>query len=152
MSPGPIPKTALPFDSSSTVIIDDIEIWDDMPTSTGPNRTTVSPIGAQPSGTTSVILSVTTDGSSDTCTYGGNDETGGTYPLDNSMTNSGTSHTATITGLSNGNSYSRNVMCTDGSEANDTDHIVSWSIANDVQQGWKYKLKNGIKATGVTFK
>ena len=101
--------------------------------SVGPTRTTIAPIGEQPAGTTQVTFSVDTNGSSDTCTYGDNGATGGMYPLTNPMVDSGTHHTATISGLVNGGSYSNDVKCTDGSTANGTDHIVSWSVAAGTQ-------------------
>jgi hypothetical protein len=101
---------------------------------TGPTRSEGGPTGVQPENTQSVTLTVKTDVQA-TCTYGGNGETGGTYPLANPMTGTGgtgeETHTATVSGLTNGGSYSRNIMCQeDGGDANDTDYVVSWSVAS----------------------
>ena len=102
----------------------------DICNSVGPVRSNPLPTGVQPSGTTSVQMEITTDVAA-ACKYGTDGATGVDYAtMANTMSGTGTSHTATITGLVNGSSYSRAVRCTDGSAANDTDLIISWSVAS----------------------
>ena len=97
----------------------------------GPLRSNPLPVGVQSENTVSVQMEITTDVAA-TCKYGANGATGVDYAtMANTMSGTGTSHTATISGLANGNSYSRAVRCTDGSETNDTDFIISWSVAAD---------------------
>ncbi len=89
--------------------------------STPPVRSNGAPSGEQASGTTSVTLSVDTDEAA-TCTYDGTafDATGGT------------SHSALYSPVTDGSSYSVNVICTDtAGNTNTDDYLIQFSIAEN---------------------
>lgn len=94
-----------------------------------PVRSGGLPSGILSSGTTSTTISLTTSETA-TCKYS---TTSGTAYAD--MTNSldttnGTTHTKSISGLSDGNSYNYYVRCEDASHnTNDTDYLISFSVA-----------------------
>ena len=97
---------------------------------TGPTRTTILPTPIQPSGTTQITLQVNTDVNA-TCKYGADGVSNVDYAtMANTMTGTALTHTATITGLSDGNNYSRDVRCTDGTDTNDTPYVVSWAVSS----------------------
>ena len=98
--------------------------------SVGPARSNGSPSGEQSTSTTQVTMSLTTDVNA-TCKYNADGVSGVVYDsMTNTMsTTGGTSHSQIITGLTSGNSYSRAIRCTDGTTANDTDYIISWTTA-----------------------
>lgn len=97
---------------------------------TAPVRSSGSPSGALASGTTETTVSLTTDEFA-VCKY--STSTGVAF---GSMTNtfsvtSGTSHSFTATGLTNGTSYAYSVRCEDGSNnANSDDYTISFSVAS----------------------
>jgi hypothetical protein len=97
---------------------------------TAPVRSAGTPTGTQTVGTTSANLTLTT-GESATCKY--STSSGVAYA---SMTNTfgttgGTSHSQTISSLSDGNSYNYYVRCIDGaSNANSSDYSISFSVAS----------------------
>jgi hypothetical protein len=88
-----------------------------------------APTGAQPAGTTQVNLQVTTDENA-TCRTGTVAGTAyGALPL-TFTTTGGTAHSRTITGLTNGTSYTYYVRCQDGAgNANTADYPVSFSVS-----------------------
>ena len=99
-----------------------------------PVRSAGLPSGSQPAGTTQVTLSLTTDENA-TCKYS---TTAGTaYGSMTAFSTTGaTSHSVTISGLSNGNSYNYYVRCIDGAtNANSDDYTISFSIASPVSSG-----------------
>ena len=97
---------------------------------TPPVRSNGSPTGELSAGTTQTTLFLTTDENA-TCRY----STTSGVPY-SSMTNTfsntgGTSHSTTITGLSNGNTYNYYIKCIDDSNnANTDDYLISFSIAS----------------------
>jgi Concanavalin A-like lectin/glucanases superfamily/Bacterial Ig domain len=88
-----------------------------------------APIGAQPAGTTQVNLQVTTDENA-TCRTGTVAGTAyGALPL-TFTTTGGTAHSRTITGLTNGTSYTYYVRCQDGAgNATTADYPISFSVS-----------------------
>ena len=94
-----------------------------------PVRSGGSPTGTLPSGTTSTTLSLSTNENA-TCRY--STTAGVSY---SSMTNTfsttgGTSHSTTVSGLSDGDSYSYCVRCQDDSgNVNTSDYGISFSVA-----------------------
>lgn len=99
-----------------------------------PVRSAGSPSGSQSTGTTQVTLSLTTDENS-TCKYSASAGTAYGSMSDTFSTTGGTSHSTTISGLSNGNSYNYYARCTDGSNANTDDYTISFSVASPPSPG-----------------
>src|SRR3989338_2259616 len=98
--------------------------------STAPVRSAGSPSGSQSAGTSQVTMSLTTDESA-TCKYGTTASTAYAYIANTFTTTGGTSHSATISGLSSGNSYNYYIRCNDGSgNANSDDYTISFSVAS----------------------
>jgi len=119
--------------SSSGWQIDDIEIWDGIPNAIDINPPSLSnsqPTGTLSSGTTQTTISLTTDETAE-CKYG----TLMNVPYDSitntfSSTNS-TTHSQTITGLSDGNTCHYYVRCQDESgNQNPDDFEISFSVAS----------------------
>ncbi len=113
----------------------DIDHWYTSVQATGGGDTTPptlsagSPTGTLVAGTTSTTLSVTTNENA-TCKYG--TTAGVAYAsLPNTFTTTGgTTHTKTLTGLTNGSSYTYYVRCIDGaSNANTSDYSIAFSVA-----------------------
>ncbi len=89
-----------------------------------------SPSGTLPAGTTQTTLSVTTDENA-TCRYSTVAGTSYAAMTNTFSTTGGTSHSTTVTGLSNGNSYSFYVRCVDAAgNANPADYTISFSVAS----------------------
>ena len=102
---------------------------------TAPVRSAGLPSGNQSAGTTQVTLSLTTDESA-TCKYGTTASTAYASIATTFATTGGTSHSDTITGLSNGQSYNYYVRCIDGSSNSNTDdYTISFSVASPVPSG-----------------
>lgn len=100
------------------------------PDTTPPTRSAGSPSGALAAGTTSTTMSLTTNESA-TCKYG---TTSAAYAsLPNTFAGSGTtSHSATISGLTNGGSYTYYVRCQDDESTpnvNTDDYTISWTVS-----------------------
>ncbi len=94
-----------------------------------PVRNGGSPSGNLSSGTTSTTLSLTTSETA-TCKYSAS--SGTTYAdMTSSLdTTNGTTHTKSISGLTDGNSYNYYVRCEDASHnTNNTDYLISFSVA-----------------------
>ncbi|MDD5721011.1 MAG: peptidoglycan-binding protein [Candidatus Pacebacteria bacterium] len=96
---------------------------------TAPIRSAGLPSGSQPAGTTQVTMSLTTDENA-TCKYSTSADTAYASMTDTFTTTGTQSHSTTISGLSNGNTYNYYVRCTDGSNANSNDYPISFSITN----------------------
>ena len=97
---------------------------------TPPTLSSGIPSGSQSSGTTSVTLGVTTDEAA-TCKYGTIADTAYASIANTFSTTGGTTHTSTLTGLTNGTSYTYYVRCIDGS-GNPTvsDYTVTFSVSS----------------------
>jgi len=95
---------------------------------TEPVRSAAAPSGALSSGTTSTNLTLTTNETA-TCKY---DTTADTAyaSMDTTFTTTGsTSHSSSVSGLSDGNTYTYYVRCTDSAgNANTSDTIISFSV------------------------
>jgi hypothetical protein len=98
---------------------------------TPPERADGQPSGVLPTGTTQTTISLTTDENA-TCRFGASP--GVPYVSQPSVftTTGGASHSAVITGLTNGTSYTRYVRCEDAAgNANPDDFTISFSVAAD---------------------
>ena len=117
---------------------------------TPPVRSLLAPSGALAAGTTSTTISLVTDEAA-TCRY--STSSGTAYA---SMTNGfssayAMSHTATVSGLTNGSSYNYYVRCIDGSgNANTTDSVISFSVASSAGTAgtlsWQYSTYSAERA------
>ncbi len=95
-----------------------------------PQRTNGQPSGTLAVGTNSTTISLTTNETA-TCKYGTTgDVTYANIPNIFSTTG-GTSHSQNISGLSNGNTYSYYIRCSDGIDKNLDDFIISFSVASE---------------------
>ena len=100
---------------------------------TFPVRSNGSPAGTLPAGTTQTTLSLKTNENA-TCKY--SIAAGVSYfSMTNTFSNTGsTSHSTTVSGLSNGTPYNCYVRCMDASgNANPDDYIIAFSIASGTQ-------------------
>lgn len=97
---------------------------------TPPVRSGAQPTGTLPAGTTQTTLQLTTDETA-TCKYGTtSNQTYASMPNTFTNTNS-TTHSTTLTGLTNGTAYTRYVRCQDAANnANTTNWSISFSVAN----------------------
>ncbi|MDP2593128.1 MAG: peptidoglycan-binding protein [bacterium] len=87
-----------------------------------------SPSGEQSAGTTSVTLSLTTNESA-LCKYGTTASTA-YASIANTFSATSTSHSTTISGLTNATSYSYYIRCQDaGGNTNSSDYTISFSVA-----------------------
>ncbi|QQS21366.1 MAG: hypothetical protein IPL87_02540 [Candidatus Moraniibacteriota bacterium] len=94
---------------------------------TPPVRSNPAPSGSLTAGTTSTTMTLTTNETA-TCKYGTTDQAYASLPNTFTTTNS-TSHSQTISGLSNGQSYTYHIRCQDkAGNANTTDFTVSFSV------------------------
>jgi hypothetical protein len=101
------------------------------PDTTPPTISSGSPSGTLSAGTTQTTMSVSTNENA-TCKY--STSAGTAYASMSLQFNSGqanTFHSTTITGLSNGNSYTRYVRCQDtAGNANTSDYTITFSVAS----------------------
>ena len=96
---------------------------------TPPVRSGGSPTGTLASGTTSTTLSLTTNENA-TCRYSTTAGVSYSSMTDTFSTTGETSHSTTVSGLSNGDFYSYYVRCEDDSgNANTSDYGISFSVA-----------------------
>jgi hypothetical protein len=87
------------------------------------------PTGTLPSGTTQTTMRVTTNEAA-TCKWGTSSSTSYGSLANTFTTTGGTSHSTLLTGLSDGQSYTRYVRCQDGAgNANGSSYAVSFSVA-----------------------
>jgi len=104
---------------------------------TAPTISNPSPTGTLSAGTTSTTLSITTNESA-TCKY--STTSGVAYnDMTNTFTTTGTtSHSTTVSGLTNGNTYNYYIRCQDTSgNTNTTDTNINFSVSNQT-----YNLSN----------
>ena len=96
---------------------------------TAPVRSNASPTATLAAGTTQTTLSLATDENA-TCKYGTTANTSYASIANTFTSTGGSSHSATITGLVNGGSYTYHVRCTDtANNANTIDFSISFSVA-----------------------
>jgi len=120
-------------------IIDDVRVYNralsaaditELSDSASPARSSGSPSGVLPSGTTQATLSLTTDENA-TCKYS---TTAGTpySSMPNTLSaTGGVSHSTTVTGLTDGNTYTYYIRCQDAvGNVNADDFIIAFSIAS----------------------
>ena len=99
------------------------------PDTTPPTRSSGLPTGALSSGTTQTSISLNTNEAA-TCRY--STASGVSYPSMTSTfsTTGGTSHSTTVSGLSDGNTYNYYVRCQDTlGNANTNDYTITFSVA-----------------------
>jgi hypothetical protein len=98
------------------------------------------PSGTLAAGTTQATMSVATDEAA-TCKWGTSSVTAYADLANTFTTTGGTSHSTTLTGLADGQSYTRYVRCQDvAGNANGSSHTISFSVAG-----------SGEGITGITF-
>ncbi len=112
---------------------------------TPPARSNGAPSGQLPSGTTTALLTMSTDEPA-ICRLG---------PIPNTPfpqmprvfdITGGASHTATVTGLVDGSSFSAFVRCIDGSNnANTTDFVITFDVAGSAGRRLRGFLRGGIQ-------
>ncbi|MEA1878762.1 MAG: hypothetical protein U9N86_18110, partial [Bacteroidota bacterium] len=123
--------------------LDDIEIWDGMPNQTDftpPSRSNPQPTGTLSSGTTSTTISLDTDETA-ACKYSTTAGTDYDSIHNTFSTTNSTTHSQTITNLSDGNSYTYYIRCQDTARnANTDDFTISFSIASSTT----YSISNFI--------
>ncbi|MGB4833569.1 MAG: hypothetical protein WBP40_00900 [Candidatus Moraniibacteriota bacterium] len=96
---------------------------------TAPTRSAGGPTGTLSYGTTSTTLTVTTNENA-TCKYGTTAGVAYASQPTTFTTTGGTTHTRSLTGLTNGSSYTYYVRCSDGSSnANTSDYSIAFSVA-----------------------
>ncbi|MFH1661832.1 MAG: fibronectin type III domain-containing protein [Candidatus Falkowbacteria bacterium] len=101
---------------------------------TPPVLSNSSPLGALSSGTTQVIMSVVTNENA-TCRYSTTANSIYSLMINTFSTTGGISHSTTIAGLEDGNSYNYYVRCIDGSSnANVSDYAISFSVNQSAQE------------------
>jgi len=99
------------------------------PDTTPPVRSNGFPSGTLSSGITQTTLSLTTNENA-TCRYSTVANTAYSSMTNTFSTTGGTSHSMTITGLSNGNTYNYYIRCQDAAgNANTDDYTITFSVA-----------------------
>lgn len=122
------------------------------PDTTAPVRSLLAPSGTLAAGTTSTTLSLTTDEAA-LCRYSTSAGTVYASMTNNFSTEYAASHSATISGLTNGSSYTYYVRCIDGSgNANASDSTISFSVASSAGGAgvlsWQYSTYTAVRANG----
>lgn len=113
-----------------------------------PTRSNATPAGTLAAGTTSAILSLTTNVTA-TCKYGTVSSTAYADILNTFSTTGGTSHQQTVA-VSNGTTYTFYVRCQDGNgNANTNDFTITFSVANPTPTR-SNGAPSGILAAGTT--
>ncbi|MFH1710964.1 MAG: dockerin type I domain-containing protein [Nanoarchaeota archaeon] len=98
------------------------------PDTTPPVRSNGAPSGTLSAGTTSTSISLTTNEAA-TCRYSTNSGTAYASMANTFSSTGSTSHSTTVSGLTNGSSYTYYVRCLDGStNANTNDYPISFSV------------------------
>ena len=99
------------------------------------------PSGTLPSGTTSTTMSVTTNENAN-CRYSSTANVAYSSMTGLFTTTGGTLHSVLLTGLTNGNSYTRYVKCEDTARNADTsDFAISFSVASS--SSFNFSISNG---------
>jgi hypothetical protein len=102
---------------------------DDASDTTPPSRSNGSPSGELPAGNTQAAMTLTTNENA-TCKFATNSGTAYSSMTDTFSTTGGTNHSTAVTGLQNGQNYTRYIKCIDSSgNANTDDFTISWSVA-----------------------
>ena len=105
---------------------------------TPPVRSAGSPSGALVSGTTGTTMTLTTNETA-TCKYGTITLTAYGSIASTFATTAGTSHSQSLTGLTNGSSYNYYVRCIDtATNANTDDYIISFSVDSPPSSGGSF--------------
>jgi len=114
---------------------------------TPPVRSSGSPSGTLPSGTTQTTLSLSTNENA-TCKYSTVANTAYASISNTFSTTGGTSHSTTITGLSNGNAYNYYIRCLDtAGNANTDDFQISFFIAQSGSTACSWNGNTGTVAS-----
>ncbi len=118
------------FSNTTSFYIDDFKVYASDPGwFAPPNITISSPAGTLSAGTTTTTLSVTTDKNA-TCRYSTTANTSYSSMANTFSTTGGTTHSATVSGLVGGQSYTYYVRCVDASGSADTsDYPIMFSVA-----------------------
>jgi hypothetical protein len=96
---------------------------------TAPVLSNGQPTGTLPAGTTQTAMTVTTDEAA-TCRWGTSASTAYASLANAFSSTGGTAHSTTLTGLTNGTSYTRYIRCQDAAgNANTTSLVISFNIA-----------------------
>jgi hypothetical protein len=105
------------------------------PDTTPPVRSNGQPSGTLPAGTTQTTLSLTTDENAN-CRYSTSAGVSYASMVNVFTTTGGTTHSTTVSGLSNGGNFSFFVRCQDAANnANTDDFSISFSVANAAGPG-----------------
>ncbi len=121
-------KIDYPADPGCTSSSDTSEVDPAPGDTTPPVRSGGSPSGTLPSGTPSATLSLTTNEAA-TCKYSTTANVAYSSMTNTFTTTGGTTHSRSITGLANGNTYSYYVRCVDsGGNVNTNDFTISFSV------------------------
>jgi hypothetical protein len=97
---------------------------------TAPTRSNASPTTEQPAGTTQVSITLTTSETA-TCKYGTTANTAYADIATTFTTTNATAHSTTVSGLTDGQSYTYYVRCTDSySNLNTDDYTITFSVAS----------------------
>jgi hypothetical protein len=95
-----------------------------------PVRSSGQPTGTLPAGTTQISISLSTNENA-TCKYSTNSALSYDSMTNNFSATGGTSHSTSVTGLSNGNNYAYYVKCSDAAGNKNTDnYLISFSVAS----------------------
>lgn len=98
------------------------------PDATPPVRSGGTPSGTLATGTTSTTLGLTTAYENATCKYGTVAGTAYASIANTFSTTGTTTHSQSISGLTDGNTYTYYVRCTDGTNVNTDDYPISFSV------------------------
>lgn len=96
---------------------------------TPPARSGGTPTGVLAYGTTSTSMTINTLEAA-TCKYGTSDVSYASLPSTFSTTG-GTTHSQTISGLTNGSNYTYYIRCSDAGGSNTTGYPISWSVSTN---------------------
>lgn len=99
---------------------------------TAPSRSAGAPSGSLSSGTITTTMSLTTDEAA-TCKYSTTVGVAYASMAGTFTTTGGASHSVTVSGLSNGGSYSRYIRCADDESnpnVNTDDYTISWTVSS----------------------
>jgi len=111
---------------------------------TPPVRSSGSPTGTLPAGTTSTVMSLATDEAA-TCKYATTAGTAYSAMTSQFTTTGGTAHLTTVSGLTNGQTYTYYVRCQDAAgNANTNDYAISFQVLGGSSSliprtGWSLK-------------
>jgi hypothetical protein len=127
VSDGPHTISAVARDTTGNTATDSVTVTVD---NTAPIRSAGAPSGLVAAGTSSTAISLTTNESA-VCKYSTN--SGTAYGSMTAFTSTGgTSHSQTVTGLSNGNTYTYYVKCSDGiGNVNGSNYTITFDVDTD---------------------